>query len=91
MQKARFSSMGSLAPITVSREACRVNSLAAAWPTWNRLFHAPSLRNCMEPAACDPQIPSALAMVAASSPRIRPAAAAAPKVPQVAVGWKPRS
>ena len=37
-----------------------------------------------------PAIPSALVACSASSPPRRAAAAVAPKIPQIAVGWKPR-
>ena len=37
-----------------------------------------------------PAIPNALAASATDSPRRRAAAAVAPKMPQIAVGWKPR-
>jgi hypothetical protein len=36
-------------------------------------------------------MPSELAVLAASRPAILDAAAAAPKTPQIAVGWKPRA
>ena len=44
----------------------------------------------MIPLAWLPQSPKAVASSAAVSPRSRPAAAAAPKDPHSAVGWKPR-
>ena len=62
----------------------------AAYPVWKGLFHAPSVRNCIEPAARLPQSPRASSIRDGSSPRTRPAAAAAPNTPQVAVGWNPR-
>jgi hypothetical protein len=44
----------------------------------------------MSPLAWLPQSPKAVVSWAGVSPRRRPAATAAPKGPQSAVGWKPR-
>ena len=60
-------------------------------PTWNRLVQAPFARNCRLPADWLSAVPSAEAMPSASSPNTRPAAAAAPNTPHVAVGWNPRA
>jgi hypothetical protein len=38
-----------------------------------------------------PAMPSALAVSPTESPLRRAAAAVAPKMPQIAVGWKPRA
>ncbi len=59
----------------------------ALHPTWKRLVQAPFARNCRLPAAWDSAIPKASCMPFASRPKTRAAAAAAPKAPQVAVGW----
>ena len=72
-------------------EQSRWSPSGAAQPTWKRLVHAPLCRKASEPAHWLSAMPSASAICAAFSPSTRPAAAAAPKAPQVAAGLKPRS
>src|SRR5262249_51715605 len=50
-----------------------------------------SSRYAKRPPANEPAIPSALAVDGASTPASRDAAVAAPKMPQLAVGWDPRA
>ena len=51
----------------------------------------PSARYAKRPPANDPAMPSALVVTSASRSASRPTAATAPKIPQIAVGWKPRA
>ena len=84
-------SSASAAPLKPSRaKVAAVNPAIAAQPTWNRFVHAPLARNCKLPADWLSAMPSAEAMASPDRPNTRPAAAAAPNAPHVAVGWKPR-
>ena len=62
----------------------------AAQPGWIGFVGVPSARYAKIPDAIEPAIPSARVAVSASKPASRETAAAAPKTPQIAVGWKPR-
>merc|ERR1711991_1038918 len=87
LRKPQYPSNASFGPRKPSAaRVAQINPLAAACPTWDRLVQAPSARNCIEPAAWESAMPKALTIPAASNPGSFPAAAAAPKTPQVAVG-----
>ena len=63
----------------------------AAQAGWIGFVAVPSSRYAKSPDAIEPAMPSALAVVAVSAPVSRAVAHAAPKIPQIAVGWKPRA
>ena len=51
----------------------------------------PSARYAKRPPANEPAMPSALVVIVASTRPRRETVATPPKIPQIAVGWKPRA
>ena len=70
-----------------ARSAARMPFIAAL-PGWRCLLIAPSALNSHNAAACVPALPSASSISSAVSFSSDPAAAAAPNVATVPVGWK---